>query len=214
MNPKVQVNWYWLQKACILLAFIGLFSARDARAIGLPPQILVPPLGTTVQSGDTAIFTATIAGSQTPLTITWRFNGSGKPIPNSTVSTSTNQILGTTITTLTVTNVTSVNSGNYSVKVENGNGQVTSGNALLTILPPATNVLTTVSILTSGTGFTNGGFRLQLLKPAASNCVIEATTDFTTWTPVYTNSTSSTNISYLDGAAADLPFRYYRARLQ
>jgi hypothetical protein len=211
MNPKLQVKSYWLQKACILLALLGFLSARDARAIGLPPIIAVPPLGTSVVKGGTATFTTTVAESLTPLTVTWRLNGSGSNIPHSTVSNVSVPILGTTISTLTITNVTPAVAGNYSVKVDNGGGSVTSGDALLTVIPLSA---TQVSILMTGTGMTNGGFQLNLRKPAASNCVIEATADLQTWTPLYTNSSGSTNISYLDGMATNLSCRYYRARLQ
>jgi hypothetical protein len=215
MNPKLKFNSDWLQKACILLAFLGLLSARDARANGLPPLITVPPLDATVQKGGTVTFTATIGVSLTPLTVEWRLNGSGNSIPHSRVSNLSIPIVGTTISTLTITNVTPALAGNYSVRVDNGGGTVTSGSALLTVLsPPPTNEVTTVSILTQGTGITNGGFQLNMLKPATSNCVIDATTDFITWTPVYTNSSGSTNVSYLDNAATNLAFRYYRVRMQ
>ena len=210
MNPKFDVNSYWFQKAFILLAFFGCLSARKACAGGLPPFIIVPPVGATVYKGDTVTFTATIGFSYTPLTISWNLNGSGKNIPHATVSNVA--VLGTTISTLTITNAVFANAGNYRVAVTNGGGGVVSGNALLTILTPLTT--TTVSILTQGTGLTNGGFQLNLLKPASSNCVIEATSNFQTWTPLYTNSSGYTNISYLDSAATNLPLRYYRARLQ
>jgi hypothetical protein len=122
-------------------------------------------------------------------------------------------VLGTTLSTLTVSNVTSANAGNYSVTGKNNGGQVTSGNAPLVVLVDPTS-MANVTIVTGGCGMTNGGFRLQVLKPSKSNCVVEATTDFKTWIPVYTNSSSSTNISYLDSVATNLTQRYYRTRLQ
>jgi hypothetical protein len=71
-----------------------------------------------------------------------------------------------------------------------------------------------VGILSPQCGFTNGGFQLKLLKPAQSNCVLDASSDFIHWTPIYTNTSGSTNFSYIDSAATNLPSRYYRARLQ
>jgi len=213
MREKLQVNVHWLKKAAICLAFFGLLSAKDVRAYGLPPLISVPPVGVTVQSGDTITLTSTIGLSFTPLTIKWLYNGS--ELKNAHVSNVTVPIVGTTITTLTITNATSALAGNYAVQAENGGGTNTSGNAIVLVLgDTVSNLLTSVSVLTSQCGLTNGGFRLQLLKPAQSNCVVEASTDFIHWAPIYTNTSGSTNVSYLDGEATNLTRRYYRARLQ
>ncbi len=213
MQLKLKVNSCWLQKAVICLAFFGILSAKDACAYGLPPLITVPPLGVTVQNGDTATFTATVGLSLTPLTISWRLNG--EDLTNAHVANVTVPILGTTISTLTITNASSANGGYYSVKVQNNGGSVTSGNALLVVLgTPVSTVISNVNLLPSQCGMISGGFRLNLLKPATSNCVIEATTDFKNWSPLYTNTSGSTNISYVDAAATNLTLRYYRARLQ
>ena len=211
MQEKLKNNKGWLRKAAVCLAFFGLLSVREARAYGLPPLISVPPVGVTVQNGGTISLTATIGVSLTPLTVRWFCNGI--ELKNATVSNISVPIVGTTISTLTIPNASSANAGTYYVKVENGGGEVTSGNALVVVLN-VSNVLTTVNLLASQCGMTNGGFRLQMLKPAGSNCVIEATSDYVHWTPIYTNSAGTTNISYLDGDATNHAQRYYRARLQ
>jgi len=213
MQEKLQVNVSWLRKAAICMAFLGLLSTEDVRAWGPPPLVTVPPLGVSVQSGDTITLTATVGLSVTPLTIKWYLNGN--ELKNVQVSNITVPLVNTTLSTLTLPNASSALAGNYSIRVENGGGEVTAGPAVVVVLGnTVSNLVTTVSVLTSQCGLTNGGFRLQMLKPAQSNCVVEASSDFIHWIPVYTNNSGSTNISYLDSAATNLPSRYYRARLQ
>jgi hypothetical protein len=210
MQEKLKNNTFWLRKVAICLAFFGLLSVKNAEGYGLPPLITVPPVGVTVQNGGTITLTATIGVSLTPLTVRWYCNGD--ELKNVTVQNVSVPIVGTTISTLTIPNASGVQAGSYYVKVENGGGEVKSGNALVVVVGiPA---LPTVNLLPSQCRMTNGGFQLQLLKPASSNCVVEASSDFINWTPIYTNSSGSTNVSYLDGAATNLPQRYYRARLQ
>jgi hypothetical protein len=168
-------------------------------------------VGLTVQNGGTISLSATIGVSLTPLTVRWYCNG--YEVKNGSIQNVSVPLVGTTVSTLTLTNANASEAGNYYVKVENGGGEVTSGNALVVVLS-VSNLLSTVNLLPSQCGMTNGGFHLQLLKPASSNCVVEASSDFVIWTPIYTNSSGSTNISYLDSAATNLARRYYRARLQ
>lgn len=214
MRDKFTVNVSWLRKAAICVAFLVFATSRCHAQLGLPPLITAQPLGATVQSGSTATMSVTVGVSLTPLSFKWRLNGSTLAHPN--VMTTTIPILGTTICTLTITNCSAANAGNYSVKVGNSGGEVTSGNALLVVLTNSVSNVgpTTVSLLTSGSTMTSGGFQLQLVKPANSNCVVEASTDLKNWTSIYTNSTSYTNISWVDSAATNMSFRYYRARLQ
>ncbi len=208
MNGKNTVSAHWLRKAAIYMALLGFFSARCFAGLGLPPLIAVQPLGLSVQDGGTAIITTT-AVSLTSMTITWCFKG--QPIQHPNVL-NVGGIAGT-VSTLTIPNVTAANQGDYSVIVSNGVGSVTSKDAtLIILLDTVSNLLTTVSVLT--TSMTHDGFQLNLLKPATSNCVIEATTDLKNWTPIATNKSSSTNISFTDPASTGLSWRYYRAKLQ
>ena len=212
MYQKLKVNGAWLRKVAVCLAFFGLLSAKEVQAYGLPPLISVPPVGVSVQNGGTITLTATIGVSLTPLTVRWFCNG--YELKNANVSNASVPLVGTTISTLTIPNATSTNAGTYYVKVENGGGEVTSGNAIVVVLGVVDLLSNTVSILTSQCGMTNGGFHLQMQKPASSNCVVEATSDYVHWTPIYTNNSNSTNISYLDTDATNHVQRYYRARLQ
>jgi hypothetical protein len=214
MKKTRRVTLRWPLKTTIGALFFAFWVANCEAQLGLPPLINVPPADATVQNGGTATFTTTIGVSLTPLTITWRLNGTN--IANPGVVNTTVPILGTTISTLTITNCSAADAGYYSAKVQNGGGSVTAGPALLTVLDSTTssNVVTRVSILTGALGMTNSGFQLQLIKPANSNCVLEASVDLRTWTPIYTNTSVSTNVSYLDTAATNFVARYYRARLQ
>jgi hypothetical protein len=208
MKAKFNVNRSWLQKAMICWAFFGFLAAKCYAGLGLPPVIAVQPLGLSVQYGGTAIITTT-AVSLTSMQFKWLFNG--QEIQNPKVVNVVIPLVGT-VSTLTIPNVSSASQGAYSVKIENGVGEVTSHDAtLIVLLAPVDAVL---GILTGGTGMTNGGFQLNLSKPVNSNCVVDASIDLKNWTPVCTNSTATTNFSYLDTAATNHLFRYYRARLQ
>ena len=211
MKERFKVNTCKLLKAAICLAFFGFLTASSRAGLLFPPTIAVQPLGLAVQKGGTAILTST-ATSLTSMQITWLLNG--VPIHKPQVLNIVVPLVGT-VSTLTVPNVNPADAGAYSMQVTNGGGSVTSHDAVLIVLgDTVSNLLSTVSVLTSQCGLTNGGFRLNLLKPATSNCVIDASTDLRNWVPIHTNSTASTNISYLDSAATNMMFRYYRARLQ
>jgi hypothetical protein len=208
MKEKFQVEWRWPQKLAVYLAFFAFLTAKCHAGLGLPPVIAVQPLGLGVQNGGTAIITTT-AVSLTSMQFKWLYNGQNIPNPN--VVNVVVPLVGT-VSTLTIPNVSAADQGSYSVKISNGVGTVTSQDApLVVLLAPVDAVL---GILTGGTGMTNGGFQLHLSKPTASNCVVDASIDLKNWTPVFTNSSASTNFSYLDMAATNHALRYYRARLQ
>lgn len=212
MQEKFKGHLHWVRNVAVCLAFFGLLSTKEVQANGLPPLITVPPLGVSVQNGGTINLTATIGVSLTKLTVKWYHNGN--EVDSSLVQNVTVPLVGTTISTLKIPNAAAADAGNYYVKAENGGGEVTSGNAIVVVLGITDLLSNTVTLLSSQCRPTNGGFQLQLLKPAQSNCVVEASTDFLHWTPIYTNTSGSTNFSYLDSDATNHLIRYYRARLQ
>lgn len=208
MKESSKVGIQWIRKAAVCLAFFAFFVAKCHAQIGGPPTIAVQPLGLSVLNGGSATFTTT-AVSLTSMQFKWQFNG--KVISNPNVVNVVVPLVGT-VSTLSITNVSAASQGVYSVKIENAVGEVVSQDAnLIVLLQP---VIDTVNVLMSGTGLTANGFQLNLLKPATSNCVVDASTDLKNWTPVWTNSTASTNISYMDTGATNRVLRYYRARLQ
>lgn len=207
---KRQVNTYWLLKAAVCLLFFAFWAAKCDAQLGTPPIIAVPPLGVSVQSGDTASLIAT-AVSLTPMQFTWNCNG--HPMPHAHVANLVT--LAGTVSTLTISNATPADAGSYTLTVSNAVGSVTSIPATLVVLgnivPATLNILTGAS---GGTGMTPAGFNVQLSGPAGSNYVIEASTDFKNWVPISTNAAPSGTVSYMDTAATNFPSRFYRARFQ
>ncbi len=61
---------------------------------------------------------------------------------------------------------------------------------------------------------TNGGFHLTLQGTNSIYYVIEAATNLTAWTPIFTNVTTSNLLEFLDPYATNFPVRFYRAREQ
>jgi uncharacterized repeat protein (TIGR01451 family) len=92
--------------------------------VKFPPGIITPPADLTVTRGQSATFMVQPSGDA-PLTYQWLFN-------------STNVIAGGTNIDLVLFNAQPTNSGQYSVRVANEVGVITSAVATLTVLlPPA-----------------------------------------------------------------------------
>lgn len=87
--------------------------------------IATQPLSQMIAVGSNVIFTATAYGAP-PLVFQWYFSNSPAGSPTS----------GTNVSSYTLTNVHTNQSGNYSVHVINGNGSLTSSNAILTVVSP------------------------------------------------------------------------------
>jgi hypothetical protein len=85
----------------------------------VPPLVTGPPAAQTVWIGDTVTFDVSVSGSK-PMSWQWQKNGADLP--------------GATNAALTIANVQSGDSGNYSVRINNAAGSVSSGSALLTVL--------------------------------------------------------------------------------
>jgi Immunoglobulin domain len=138
-----------------LMAMCLVCLPFSIRAQLLPPVIAVPPLGTSVQNGGTATFSATVVSLTTP-SFSWLFNG--QPVSSVNTSIVNSYILGVgTISTLTVSNVVPANTGSYSVKVSNGVGSpVTSLGANLSVVGGimVDNVTSTNSGSVGGTNLT------------------------------------------------------------
>ena len=203
-----------LLKPAICLVF-SVFFALKGFAGGPPATIIVQPLGLAVQNGGTALLTSTAVSIGSSMTFQWLFNGQPVPTTNTTVVNVVVPLVGT-VSTLTVNHVSPASGGNYSVKVTNGSGSVTSNPATLVVLTDTvSNVVTgVVSILSTGTGMTTNGFKLQLSGPAGSNYVIQASADLKNWTSIATNAAPTGSVSYTDTAATNLPVRYYRVKIQ
>ena len=63
----------------------------------------------------------------------------------------------------------------------------------------------------SSVGFlTNQQLQLGFVGVTSSNYVLQATTNFTTWTPISTNIAMTNAFNFLDPKATNFPYRYYR----
>jgi N-acetylmuramoyl-L-alanine amidase len=99
-------------------------TANATTIVSGAPTITAQPQNRTVNPGATVQFSVTATGPA-PLSYQWRKNGGN--LSNG------GKISGATSTTLTITNVQQTDVGNYSVRVSNTNGAVTSADAVLTV---------------------------------------------------------------------------------
>lgn len=189
------------------------FSAIQARAqLGTPPIILIQPLNVSVQSGQAAVVSATVAPSLTPQNFHWFFNG--QPVVTNadiTVSNTINLALDI-ISVLVVNNANSNNAGIYSLRITNGVGSAVSSNATLTV--QSLTITNPIYFVTSGIGLSANGFQIQLSGPIGSNFVIQASSDLKNWVSISTNPAPTGSISYLDTSAKTNAVRFYRAFIQ
>ncbi len=102
---------------------VTFFRVRTAGAVGpTGPSFLSQPVSITVTQGQSAVFSSLASGTA-PLSYQWYFN--------------TNILMsGQTGTNLSLSNVQGTNAGSYSVRVSNAGGNITSTQAVLTVLLP------------------------------------------------------------------------------
>lgn len=112
----------------------GSLTSASARLTVNPPSgapaITAQPQSQTVTAGANVTFTVTAAGTA-PLRYEWLFNGA--------------PIAGATSSSLALNNVQTSQAGNYSVRVSNTAGSVTSASARLTVNPQSTALTITAS---------------------------------------------------------------------
>jgi hypothetical protein len=162
----------------------------------LKPVILVPPLGLAVASGGSALFLVE-ALSFTTMSYQWRFNGINIP--------------GATSSIYVRTNISSAHAGNYTVRIQNAGGAITSAPvALVVLLDTVTNIVSKV-VTPLTRGMTSNGFNVVFNGPAGSNFVIQASSDAVNWTSISTNAAPNGTVDFTDPAALNHPFRFYRA---
>jgi|SRR5690348_7269917 len=195
------------RKAAVSLVFLALFALPAQAQLGTPPIILVQPLSLSVQPGQTAVMSATVAPSLTPQNFHWFFNG--RPVATNAEITASNTLNSALdiISVLVVSNANSSNAGTYSLRITNGVGSAVSSNAILTVSAPTINI----SFVTAGLGLSAGGFQIQLSGPGGSNFVIQASSDLKNWVSISTNPAPAGSVTYLDVSAKTNAVRFYRA---
>jgi len=124
-GPSVAGNY----SVVVTNTFGSATSVTVSVAVIVPPIITAQPTNQFVALGGTVQFVVGVSGSSTPpVHSQWYFN-------------STNALANATNSSLTLTNVQSSQAGNYSVILSNIAGQVTSSNALLSVIvPPSISV--------------------------------------------------------------------------
>jgi hypothetical protein len=67
---------------------------------------------------------------------------------------------------------------------------------------------------TSASYLTNGQFQLGFAGVTGSNYVLQATTNFSLWTPISTNTAVTSPFNLVDPGATNFPYRFYRVQQQ
>ena len=201
-----------LLKAVFCLVLLGFEAVKAHAGLGIPPIIVTQPAGLTVPNGGTAQISAIVVPSLlSKQYYYWYCNGQ-------LVTTNNNISIGSLVSgldlliSLTISNATAASAGDYTLRVTNGAGGLDSAPATLIVLD--TVVSNVVKIVSSGTGMTLGGFKLQLSAPTGSNVVILASSDLSSWTAISTNTAASGTVTYTDSSATNRSRRYYRAAIQ
>jgi hypothetical protein len=133
-------------------------------------NILRQPSDQTVENGYPATFDVLVSGVP-PLAYQWQHNGAS--------------IAGATNSNLSFSSVHSNDNGSYRVVVTNGYKTVTSSNAQLVVTPGATPPLLTVQRLGTNLAITFGAQAGRTYRLLSSS-------DLSAWSPVATNSASTT----------------------
>lgn len=174
---------------CIIAVLLGFFAIPAVAQLGPPPIIAVQPIGISVLKQDSALFTVVVV-SLTSTTYQWYKDG--------------DKINGATSATLTLNNVGNGQAGSYKVQVKNSSGTVMSSSATLIVLSSQT------LFKIAGCVKKAAGFQLSSTGITTPTCVVYASQNLTSWTPIATNAVSGGNMSYTDTAATNLAFRYYK----
>src|SRR5438552_4693903 len=112
---------YRLRNTALGLLLLTLLGVTRCWGAGTPPVITVQPASQSVPLLGSVTFTVT-ASSGTTMSYQWKKNG--------------NSIFSATLSSYTISSVQSTDAANYTVKVSNSAGSVTSSNATLTVLYP------------------------------------------------------------------------------
>jgi hypothetical protein len=156
------------------------------------PSITAPPQGQTVGQGSNVMFTVTAGGVPAP-GYQWRFNGAA--------------IAGATGPAFQILNAQTTNGGSYSVVVTNSGGALTSGVAVLTVtVPPAAP-----GRFASACRLANGWMQLSMTGTPNRSYVLQATTDWQSWTNLCTVSSPDGCYIFTDPATNNSR-RFYRIR--
>ncbi|HWD17897.1 MAG TPA: immunoglobulin domain-containing protein [Verrucomicrobiae bacterium] len=171
----------------------AITSAVASLTVLLPPQVATPPQTLSLTAGNDTVLSPNVEGTA-PFSYQWLFNNA--PISNATNA------------TLTLPHITTAAIGNYSLILTNVAGAITSSIASINVTVPAFSLAADIPPVIN-----SAGFAFQFNAPVGSSYVIYASTDLTTWTPIYTNTTTTGNILFSD-AATNFHARLYRVAVR
>ena len=140
--------------------------------------------------GSNASFNITASGTA-PLSYQWRFAGT--------------KIGSATGTSYTRINAQFANAGSYDVIVTNSFGSITSAVAGLSVVNRPS--------LASPQKPVGGAFTFTLVGTPGYNYAIEGSTNLTQWVLLTTLTNINGQTEYTDPGAANLRYRFYRARV-
>ena len=158
------------------------------------PIIVADPQSQTNSAGQSVTFTV-VAGGSAPFGYQWYFN------TNTLLINATNDFL-------TLVNVQATNGGTYSVVVTNTAGSAASAYALLTVssVAPSQPQL-------SGLVYNDGTFSLTISGDAGPDYIVQASTNLTDWTSVFTNHSPTPPFVWTDTGASNFSQQFYRILL-
>jgi pectate lyase len=158
------------------------------------PVILAQPQNQTVTPSNSVSFTVVVSGSA-PLAYRWYLN------TNTLIANATNS-------TLTLGNVQPTNAGAYSVVVTNVAGSIASTNVFLTVSAGAS-----APPQLSNSVFSNGVFSLTINGDSGPEYIVQASTNLTDWTGIFTNHSPIPPFVWSDSNTSNFDRRFYRIQL-
>jgi hypothetical protein len=164
-------------------------SAVAVLTVRIPPSITSQPTSLVVTQGATATFNVTATGDL-PLSYQWRLGGSN--------------LSGTTSNSFTIASPQASNAGNYDVIVSNGYGSVTSAVATLTVYG---ELRLNYQLLA-----TNGSFGLRIFVPSGQPYSLEASSNLTSWLPVFTNQSGTSGNDFVESGVTNFTSRFFRGK--
>jgi uncharacterized repeat protein (TIGR03803 family) len=174
-------------------AYSGVATSNATLTVNDSLFFAAQPLSQMVRAGSMVSFTAIVYGAP-PFVFQWSFNQ--RPIGSPTT--------GTNSSSFTLTNVGTNQAGNYSVEVFNGTGNLTSSNAVLTVIVSPTLALQILA-----------GYPLvSLYGTLGNNYVVEYSTNLadTNWqTLLSLTNLPASPYQFLDPSGVGQPARFYRA---
>lgn len=165
-------------------------SSVASLAVLLPPEITTQPQSQSVKEGTHVTFSVVATGA-VPLSYQWQFDGA--------------DISGATESSYTLPVVTPFDAGYYSVVVGNVAGEITSSNAVLTVIPLVPLKFESLSL--------EPDLRPRLFLSAEPGVyVLERSTTLTNWDVVADLTNVGGTFEFTDEPATNHPVQFYRAR--